>query len=198
MTAPGVAQGRELPRKTLHVLTAVVPLALWLGAPQRPVAALLVVLFGIACIVEFARRRSAAFGAQFQRTVGGMLRDHEARNGITGATWLLATFAITALAAPAPAVIAATWAGALGDSSAAVVGKAWSRARGGHGKTLAGSVACAVVSAAGAWALAGFGLAAATTIGLVAAAAERPSVSLDDNLRVTAAAALAAVLLLAR
>lgn len=196
MTVPGVARGRELPRKTLHITTATVPLALWLGMPQRIVALLLVTLFGVAVGVEFARRRSPAVAAHFDASLGVMLRPHEAARGITGATWLLATFAITCLAAPLAAAIAATWAGAVGDASAALVGTAWRRANGGSGKTVIGSAACVVASAFGAWWLAGFALPAALVLGLVAAAVERPTLSLDDNVRVTAGTALAALLLL--
>lgn len=196
MTATGVARGKELPRKTLHLTTASVPVALWLGAPQRAVAVLLVTLFGVACAVEFARRRSPTVASRFDATVGVMLRPHEASNGITGATWLLSAFALACLAAPLPAAVAATWAGAVGDGSAALIGTAWRRSRGGHGKTVIGSVACAAATALGAWWLAGFGLAMAAMLGVVAAAAERPSIALDDNLRVTAAVALVAILLL--
>jgi len=196
MTVRDVGRGREFPRKTLHLITATVPLSLWLGAPQRTVAMLLVTLFGVAVAVEVARRRSTVVAAQFNTTVGVMLRPHEAANGITGATWLLATFAITCLAAPLAAAIAATWAGAVGDASAAMIGTAWRQARGGQGKTIAGSVACALVSALGAWWLAGFTLPLAIGLGLLAAAVERPAVALDDNVRVTAGTAVAAFLLL--
>ncbi len=196
MTTRDVVRGKELPRKTLHLTTASIPLALWAGVSQRTVATLLVALLGLAVIVEFARRRSANVATQFDVTVGVMLRPHEAANGITGATWLLATFAITCLAAPLAAAIAATWAGAVGDASAAVVGKAWRRTRGGEGKTLAGSAACLVATAVGAWWLADFSPPLGVALGLAAASAERPVVSLDDNVRVTAGTALVAVLLL--
>lgn len=201
MTLPSVVRGREVPRKTLHFSTAAIPVALWLGVPQRSVAAVLVALFGMACVVEFARRRSAALASQFDATVGVMLRPHEAANGITGATWLLATFSIICLVAPLPAAIAATWAGAVGDGMATVAGRAWRRrARPGSGKTLAGSVACALATAVGAWWLAEFAAPVAIGLGVIAAAVERPDVALDDNVRVAGAVALAsfATLLLLR
>ncbi len=84
----------------------------------------------------------------------------------------------------------------MGDASAALVGTAWRRTRGGSGKTWIGSAACVVASALGAWWLAGFALPAAVALGVVAAAVERPSLALDDNVRVTAGTALAAVVLL--
>ncbi|MCC7052526.1 MAG: hypothetical protein IT355_04620 [Gemmatimonadaceae bacterium] len=198
MTNRGVvAGGRELPRKTLHLTTMSVPVGLSLGVPQRTVALALLALFGVACGVEFARRRSRRFGAFFEGTFGSLLRPHERHRGITGATWLLAAFALTTLAAPPAAAIAATWAGAVGDGTAALAGRAWRQRHPGSGKTLAGSLACLVSTAAGAWWLAGFAAAAAAGLGAVAAGAERPGVAVDDNLRVTLAVALAAALFLA-
>jgi dolichol kinase len=200
MTLPSVARGREAPRKTLHLTTAIIPVGLWCGVPQRTVGAALVALFGVACVVEFARRRSRVFASRFESTVGIMLRPHEATSGVTGATWLLAAFALTCLAAPLQAAIAATWAGAAGDASAAIVGRAYRRARANvrtaAGKTVAGSAACLVITALGAWWLAGFGLTSALLLGLAAAAVEWPDVSLDDNVRVTMTVALAATALL--
>ena len=196
MNGASVARGREVPRKTLHLTTASIPLVLWFGAPQRAVSMVLLALCGIACLVELARRRSAVVASHFDASVGVMLRPHEVTHGITGATWLLATFAICSLAAPLPALIAGTWAGAVGDASAALVGGAWRRARGGSGKTLIGSLACAVAATLGAWWLAGFALMPAAGLGVLAAAVERPAIALDDNVRVTAAVALAATLLL--
>jgi len=196
MTVRLVGRGREGPRKTLHLTTASVPLALWIGVPQRSVAVLLLALFGVAVAVEVTRRRSATVATRFNTTVGMLLRPHEAANGITGATWLLATFAITCLAAPLPVAIAATWAGAVGDAMAAIVGATWRRMRGGQGKTIAGSAACALAAASGAWWLAEFTLPMAIALGLVAAAVERPRMALDDNVRVTAGTAIAALILL--
>ena len=196
MSPESVTRDRELPRKTLHLTTASIPVGLWLGVPQQIVSALLVTLFGVACIVEFLRRRSTPFAARFDATVGSMLRPKEVRNGITGATWLLSAFALAVLVAPLPAAIAATWAGAVGDAAAAIVGRHWSRWRGATGKTHAGSVACAVVTTLGAIGLAGFGVGPAAALGALAALVERPTVDVDDNVRVTLTVALGAVVLL--
>ena len=196
MTSSGVARGREIPRKTLHLTTAVVPIGLFYGVPQRAMAAALVALFGIACAVEYARRRSPAFATRFTGTVGVLLRPHEVTRGVTGATWLLGAFALTCLAAPLAAAIAATWAGAVGDAAAAIAGRAWNRASASTGKTLAGSAACLVTTAIGACWLTGFPAFAAGLLGLVAATVERPSVALDDNVRVTVSVAVVAAVLL--
>jgi dolichol kinase len=190
-----VGRSRELPRKTLHLSTASVPLGLWLGVSQRSVAIGVVTLFGVACFVEWARRHSSAVAAFFGAAFGSMLRPSEVQRDITGATWLLAAFALTTLTAPLAVAVAATWAGAVGDSSAALVGRAWSRRRTGIGKTLVGSIACVVTTALGAWWLAGFSPGMSVALGVAAGAAERPAIHLDDNLRVTLAVAVVAVIL---
>jgi dolichol kinase len=196
-----IAPAREAQRKALHLTTIVVPLALADGRiAQRWIVLGLATLVLVAVTVEVARRRSAGFRARFARTVGAMLREHEradgARAGITGATWLLCALA-GAAALPVAAAIAATWAAGVGDAMAALVGRAWRRVRPGEGKTLAGSLACAIATAAGAAALAGFTVPQALLIGTAAAAAERPAWRMDDNLRVATGAAVVALALLA-
>lgn len=186
----------EARRKALHLTTIVVPLALASGRmPQEWIAGALAALVGVAIVVEVLRRVSGGFAALFTRTVGALLRDHEVtrgrRGGVTGATWLLIALAASA-ACPLRVAIAATWAAGVGDAVAALVGRAWRRVRPGEGKTLAGSLACAIATAAGAAALAAFPLWQALVIGVAAALAERPAWRLDDNLRVAAGAALAA------
>jgi dolichol kinase len=196
MISPGVTRRSELPRKALHLTTAIIPIGLGIGVPQRPIAVGLMVLFGTACVVELARRRVPSVSRAFDNTVGGMLRAHESRGrGITGATWLLAAFAGVTLAAPLTVAIAATWAGAVGDATAALVGTWWGRRRGLSGKTWAGSLACAGATTLGAFWVARLPLGPAAIVGVLSAVAERPSVELDDNVRVTVVAALVTLLL---
>jgi hypothetical protein len=215
-----IAPLREAQRKGLHLSTTVIPLALAWPLPQRAIAALLVAMCGVAVVVEVARRRSASFGARFERMVGRLLREHEharittapadapahtvahaaarapGASAVTGATWLLLALAASALVLPAPAAIAATWAAGVGDALAALAGRAWRRWRPGTGKTVAGSAACLLATAVGAWWLAGFAPLVALAIGAGAALAERPAIALDDNVRVAAGAAAVALLAL--
>ncbi|MCU0624549.1 MAG: hypothetical protein MUF53_11925 [Gemmatimonadaceae bacterium] len=189
-----IAPVREAQRKALHLTTIVVPLALAAGVPQPRVAAALAALVGVAIVVETARRIVPAFGALFDRLVGALLREHEQRRALTGATWLLLALALATALLPREAAIAATWAAGVGDALAALAGRAWRRRHPGTGKTLAGSLACALGTAAGAALVAGYPPWAALAIGGGAALAERPTLALDDNVRVAAGAALVAQL----
>lgn len=189
-----IAPVREAQRKALHLTTVVVPLALALGLPQARVAGGLAALLVVAVVVEWARRASPVFGALFERRVGALLRDHEQRRGLTGATWLLLALVLATALLPRQAAIAATWAAGVGDALAALIGRAWRRRRPGTGKTLAGSLACAAGTAVGAAVVAGYAPGAALAIGAGAALLERPALALDDNVRVAAGAAAVALL----
>lgn len=187
----------ELLRKALHMGTAALPLA-W-AAGLVTTAQLRLLLAGavvVALVVEGARRASPAAAQRFTAAVGVMLRAHE-RQAITGATWLAIAMAGVVWLAPERAALAALWAAAVGDASAALVGRSIAARRGRPAgrKSWEGSAAAALSTAIGcAW------LAAATwpqalVLGGVAALAEYPRRPLDDNLRVATAVALGAIAL---
>lgn len=184
----------ELARKTLHLSTAALPIGIGLGLLSMSRARMLLGAAVLAALaVEGARRAAPAVQRRFVTLVGGMLRAHE-RTTLTGATWLALAMLGAALLLPAPAAVVAMWAAAMGDGLASITGRL--AARDGGRKTWTGSAACLVVSAAGAWWLISASVASAIAIGTAAAIAERPRAIVDDNLRVAAAAGLAAWALL--
>jgi dolichol kinase len=184
----------ELARKSIHMGSAVVPVAYAAGLPRRVLLVGLAALLAVALVVEVARFRSPRARVWFARVVGALLREHE-HDRWSGATWMLASYLLATLLFPRAVAVAAMLAVALGDASAAVVGR-WAAGRrpaqpATHAvvrrKTWAGSAACAVVTAAGALWIAGLGPAASVAAALAAAAAERPAVAIDDNVRVALA-----------
>ena len=195
--APGPAPAslslrHELARKALHLTSATVPLAYAAGMPRAPLLALLVVLLVTALLVELTRRRVHLVRRAFHRATQPLLRAHE-HERVAGATWLLLAFVLVVWLCPRATAIAATWAVAVGDAAAAVVGRWLGRHRAGaHGKSLEGSLACVVATALGALLVARLGPFASLAAGVAAAAAEWPARPLDDNLRV-AGAVVAAV-----
>ncbi|MCL4214803.1 MAG: hypothetical protein KJZ74_12905 [Gemmatimonadales bacterium] len=198
MSGGAPALRAELARKALHLSTAALPIGLGLGLlSMRRSQLLLGAAVMVALAVEGARRTVPAVQQRFVALVGGMLRAHErSPEGatLTGATWLALAMFGAALLLPAPAAVVAMWAAAMGDGLASVTGRLASRD--GGRKTWTGSAACLVVSAAGAWWLVSASVASAIAIGTAAAIAERPRAIIDDNLRVAAAAGLAAWALL--
>lgn len=203
MTPPrALSLGAESARKAIHVATAVLPVAWAYGLlSTRDVRWLLGIAVVIALGVEFARYRGGTFGALFVRIFGALLRAHEQRT-IAGATWLAIGMWGVAMLAPREAAIAALWAAAVGDAVAALVGRAVQQWRVAHapaatppgGKTVAGAAAGATATAAGVVWLTTAALPIAVLLGVVAALAEWPARPGDDNVRVVAAVALAAVL----
>jgi dolichol kinase len=143
----------------------------------------------VALLIELGRVRVAFVGDAFLRVTRPLLRAHEHRKW-SGATWLLLSFLLVVALFPPPIAIAAMWAVSVGDASAALVGRAIGGYRiGGSPKTLAGSVACAVVTLVGALFVADLAIVESVIGGLVSAVAEWPSAPGDDNIRIGLAVA---------
>ena len=175
---------RELARKTLHLLWSAVPIAYALGVPRKTLLAGLLGACTCAMIVELGRSRSVHVRTVFDRATGVLLRQHE-HHRWSGATWLLLSFLLVVLFFDASIAIAAMWAVAVGDASGAIVGRTIGRHRIGRSlKSLEGSLACALASAAGALLVADLSVSLSIIAGIVAAAAEWPARPLDDNLRI--------------
>lgn len=186
MTAAGapLALRWELTRKALHIVWAVVPVAYALGVRRQILILGLALACIVAIIVEVSRTRSPVFSAHFRRATGLLLRHHEHR-GWSGATWLLFSFLLSVLIFDPPTAIAAMWAVAVGDAVAAIVGRTLGRHRIGRStKTIEGSIACAIITAAGAFVVAQLPPMLSIVAGIAAALGEWPTGPLDDNLRI--------------
>ncbi len=180
---------RELTRKMLHLVFAGVPLALTAGAPRDVVLAILGGMLAVAVVLEVARGRSAAVATTFTRAVGPLLRPEE-RDRWTGATWLILVCLAAVWMLPRADAIAVTWAAAVGDASAALVGIPLGGRlipNNGRGKSVEGSAACFLVTFFGAYELAGLSAGVALLVAAAATAAEWPRSPVDDNVRVGAA-----------
>ena len=182
-------------RPILHLLSALVPVSYAYGADKPTLLVLLGSGVVTALVIERLRRVSESARTVFERWAGPLLREYE-RKGVTAATWLaVSLLAATVLLPHAPAV-AAMWCVTAGDPAASFAGMAWRAHRNGSsgsGRTLAGSLALMGVSSLGAAVLAGFALPGAVAIGVVAAAAERASGRVNDNVTIMIGAALTAM-----
>ena len=185
---------RELARKAIHLTSAIVPIALALGIPQRIALLVLGALLAIAVAVEIARARSPAAASRFNAVFVGLLRAHEAGR-VTGATWLIGSMFAAVLLLPRNAAIAATWAAAIGDAAAALVGLRYGRHRSRRdGKSLEGSAACFLATLVGALLVARIAPVTALVLALAATLAERMPWPRDDNIRVIAAVGVTAMI----
>jgi phytol kinase len=189
----------EVVRKALHLSAGLIPVAYAMGAPRRVLGTVLGLTSALALLVELLRRVDATVDARINRAFGSLMREHE-RKSITGATWLSLSCLGVVLMLSRGAAISALWCVTVGDPAAAIAGRWWTerrqpdpRTKG--GKTIAGTLACGVVSFAGVWMLAGYPPAAAAVIAAAGAAAEAAPWGLDDNLSIAGAAGVAAQLL---
>jgi dolichol kinase len=192
--AARTGDGAEAARKLIHFGAVIWPISWafgWISTTQmRLIAA---ALFVGAAAIELLRRSSPEVRARFVRLFGPLLRDHE-HHRITGATWGAFSMLVVTIALPAAAAQSALWAAVAGDGSGAVVGRLWQRARGvtANEKSWAGSIAVLAATAIGVWWLVDASQLVSLGVGAAAAIAERPRGPIDDNLRVTFVAGLAA------
>jgi phytol kinase len=189
----------EFLRKGLHLAAAAFPVAYSLGASRGALEVALSVTVALALLTEALRRLSPAVGAAFDGVFGTLTRGHEKRS-ITGATWLAISCLVAVAVFSRGAAIAALWCATVGDPAATIAGRLWSLTRAKHfpdagRKTLAGSLACVLVSFAGVSTLAGYPPAIAVVVAVAAALAEAMPLRIDDNIRVAGAAGIVAQLL---
>jgi dolichol kinase len=182
----------ELGRKAIHVAALAIPIGYYFMA--EPLGrAILAVLTAASFVIDGVRLNQPKVRTFFYIFFGRMVRDHE-RYNLLGATYLLLSSLICVYAFAKPVAVAALGFLILGDTVAALVGRAVGRVRI-FGKTLEGSLAClAVCLAIGAvipelsWAQRACGALVATLIELV-------PVPLDDNLRIPLASGFTMMLL---
>ncbi len=203
LTSPPLALRHEFVRKALHLSAGVFPVVYAIGASRDTLETVLAVISALAILTEGLRRANATVGAAFERVFGSLTRRHE-RRSITGATWLALSCLVAVVVLSRRAAIAGLWCATVGDPAATIAGRVWttraaakSGAKSGAkgGKTIVGSLACAVVSFLGVWMLAGYPPATAVVIAAAAAAAEAMPMRIDDNVRVTTLAGAIAQLL---
>ena len=172
---------KELLRKTTHLAGFFIPLIyIVLDKPKMIIIA--GALVGIAVIVEFLKWVSESFRELFFRFFEFILRRHERKGAITGATYyIISTFLCIVIFDKNIAIVSIFFI-VLGDTAAALVGKAWGRIKLIGRKSLEGSAACFIVCAVISvfWIDPVIGLTGA----FVATLAELLPLRIDDNLTV--------------
>jgi len=131
----------ELKRKSFHLLSLIYIFGYWLLPKEIVLWSMGVIIFLVA-IVEGARMRFPSFNKRLMQALRGAYRESEV-NKVSGLPWTLSGSFFTMLLFPDKnIVLASLFYLALGDASAALVGKRMGKRKIFWDKTLEGSLAC--------------------------------------------------------
>jgi dolichol kinase len=120
-----VGLGTELTRKAIHLCSIAVPLAYLYGwLSKHALRDLLLAATVVAIGIELLRLHEPRVKMYFRQFFGNLIRRHEKR-ALLGSTYLLIAALISVMIFPRDICVAALGALILGDTAAALVGKAW-------------------------------------------------------------------------
>ena len=172
---------RELLRKSIHLSGLTLPV-IYLFLDQPTMLVLMGILTGVALTIELVKWISPRFSEFFFRIFTPLLRVHERKGAMTGATYyLISAFLCIFFFAKMIAIVCIFFM-VLGDMAAALVGKKWGRTKLLGKKSLEGSAACFIVCTA--IALVKLNPVIAIVGALVATIVELIPFPIDDNLTV--------------
>jgi dolichol kinase len=135
---------QELRRKSIHLFGLIVPIIYCFV--EKPTAIISVgILVLIALSVELLKTFCPPFRSLFFQIFTPLLRSHERRGGITGATYYLIGAFLCVLIFDKTLAIVCLCFLILGDMAAALIGIQWGRTKLFAKKSLEGSLACFIV-----------------------------------------------------
>jgi len=183
---------QELGRKAIHLSALAIPIGYYfIGEPIGRL--ILVVLTGLSFLIEVLRLNDPRIRSFFYIFFGRLVREHE-RYNLLGGTYLLLSSLICVYAFSKPVAVAALAFLIVGDTMAALVGRAVGRVRI-FGKTLEGSLACLATCLVIGWIIPGLPWRMTVVGALMATLIELLPIPLDDNLRIPLAAGFAMTLM---
>lgn len=185
---------QEMGRKAIHLGSAVFPISYWF-IPREIFLPIIIVLAAITILVDYGRHRIGWLNTAFDAIFGKVLRENEDETLTGGSSVMLSQMIIVAIF-PKPVAIAALLTLSIGDSAAALVGKAIGKNKLFGDKTFEGGLAFFIGSSIVASLVPGIPVYAAIIASLVAGIVEVYVNILDDNLLIPLASGSTLFLLL--
>ncbi|MDI6807771.1 MAG: phosphatidate cytidylyltransferase [Candidatus Eisenbacteria bacterium] len=179
----------ELKRKSIHFASLVIPLWYYYAPTETVARRVLLVVTLIVLLVDTVRLNQPRVRNFFRYFLGELIRDHEDISLLGSTYLLLATLLTVHLFPKAPAVACVSFL-IVGDTMAALFGKAFGRTRV-FGKTVEGSAACFVSCLIVGWIVPGLTPAQIFAGSLVGTIFELLPIPLDDNFRIPLSAGFA-------
>lgn len=178
----------EAPRKAIHLIALSIPIGL-LYIPITPARRILMGIAAALLLVDLAKIHQPRLRSYFLRFFGHLIRRHE-RSEVTGSTYLVVSAVVVSYLFDVQVAAASLVFLIIGDTLAAMVGKAWGRTRI-FDKTLEGFLAGWISSFLVAWALVpAFGPWPLLIAAFVGAVVEILPIPVDDNFRIPLVTAL--------
>jgi dolichol kinase len=186
--AAGGRVRNEAQRKAIHLFAITIPLGL-LYIPITPGRRILMGIAAGMLLVDLAKIHQPRLRSYFMQFFGHLIRRHE-HSEVTASTYLVVSALVVSYLFDPEVAAASLVFLIIGDTLAAMVGKAWGRTRI-FGKTLEGFLAGWVSSFLVAWALVpGFGPWPLLAASFVGAVVEILPIPVDDNFRIPLVTAL--------
>ena len=182
----------ELKRKSIHFASLVIPLWYYYAPTEALAKRVLLIMTLIVLLVDTIRLNEPRVKNFFRYFLGELIRDHEDIS-LLGSTYLLLATLLTVYLFPKPAAVACVSFLIVGDTMAALFGKAFGRTRV-FGKTLEGSAACFVSCLIVGRIVPGLTPAQVVVGSFVGTLFELLPIPLDDNFRIPLSAGFAMML----
>lgn len=191
-----IPYSQELLRKATHLGALIIPSGYYfLGLDKLGMLAVMVPVTLFVLLIDFSRLHNwplwTKFAAKFW---GGMIRNHEAAGGLTGASYILMSVCLSVLIFSKPIAVCALSFIIVGDTFAAIVGRQFGKHRF-RNKSVEGTIGCLVGTLIVAFIAPDLPLQIKLVGAVVAALVEAAPIRLDDNITVPIASGIVMTLL---